>query len=339
MTSTDPADLNVKITDFGFAKCYDPDHGLKDTLGSPLYMAPEIVKKVPYNEKVDIWSLGVLAYVLLSGKPPFLGRSKDELFIAITSSPLLFSESIWLKVSTQCKTFIKSMLTREVDLRASAEELIESDWLQIYADPKKIPEEQILDVALHLQDFKKKTVFQQGVMAFILSFTQSHDDLDELRQIFLKLDKSNDGVLSTQEIQEGLKQVMGVKGSNTEYEALLQNMDMDRNGHVDYSEFLTAAVNKNQLLSRGNLETAYKLFDVDKNGTVTVDEVKQVFDFAGQKDQKLWKEIMEEVDTNKDNIISFDEFINNMEKVMKGSYSELNQIISAGVLQSMKVKK
>lgn len=78
MESSDPSNLNIKITDFGFAKFYDPSKGgLEDTLGSPLYMAPEIIKKVPYDEKVDVWSIGVIAYIILTGRPPFLGKIKD----------------------------------------------------------------------------------------------------------------------------------------------------------------------------------------------------------------------------------------------------------------------
>ena len=131
----------------------------------------------------------------------------------------------------------------------------------------------------------------------------------------------------------------GVKGNN-QYEMLLQNMDMDKNGYVDYSEFLTAAVNKNKLLSKTNLETAYELFDVDKNGTVTVNELQQVFDFSHSKDQKLWKEIMEEVDTDKDNNISFQEFTCAMEKVLASSYMELNNLVKQrmgeGIAKSFK---
>ena len=81
MESKDTSNLNLKITDFGFAKSFDPNEGLTETLGSPLYMAPEIIKKLPYNCAVDIWALGVLSYIMLSGKPPFKGRSKDEIFV------------------------------------------------------------------------------------------------------------------------------------------------------------------------------------------------------------------------------------------------------------------
>ena len=76
--------LDIKITDFGFAKCYDPQDskgGMDEILGSPLYMAPEIVKKLKYDSKVDIWSLGIMTYIILSGKPPFSAKTKDEIFL------------------------------------------------------------------------------------------------------------------------------------------------------------------------------------------------------------------------------------------------------------------
>jgi calcium-dependent protein kinase len=82
MESKDIANLNIKITDFGFAKCYDPrEGGLNESLGSPMYMAPEIIKNLPYDTKVDIWSLGVVSYILLSGKPPFTGKTKQDIFL------------------------------------------------------------------------------------------------------------------------------------------------------------------------------------------------------------------------------------------------------------------
>lgn len=71
----DEDNLNIKITDFGFA-CFKKLEGSDEVLGSPLYMAPEIVQEKVYDQKVDIWSLGVIAYILLSGFPPFKGRSK-----------------------------------------------------------------------------------------------------------------------------------------------------------------------------------------------------------------------------------------------------------------------
>mmetsp|Transcript_28306 Transcript_28306/g.27236 ORF Transcript_28306/g.27236 Transcript_28306/m.27236 type:complete len:107 (-) Transcript_28306:540-860(-) len=82
LCSKDENNLDIKITDFGFAKFYDPlKESLKEGLGSPLYMAPEIIKNIPYDSKVDIWSLGVVSYILLSGRPPVYGKTKEEIFI------------------------------------------------------------------------------------------------------------------------------------------------------------------------------------------------------------------------------------------------------------------
>ena len=75
-------------------------------LGSPLYMAPEIIQEQPYNHKVDIWSIGVIAYILLSGRPPFKGRSKNEIFRSIMHASLNFDHPIWDKVSAEAKDFI-----------------------------------------------------------------------------------------------------------------------------------------------------------------------------------------------------------------------------------------
>ena len=69
--------LDVKIADFGFSCIYDPEEGLDLVLGSPLYMAPEIIQNKVYNEKVDIWSIGVITYMLLSGSNPFPGQKKE----------------------------------------------------------------------------------------------------------------------------------------------------------------------------------------------------------------------------------------------------------------------
>jgi serine/threonine protein kinase len=83
LESTDINNFDLKITDFGFACFFEQKGGLDDVLGSPLYMAPEIVRQRKYDSKVDVWSIGVITYVLLSGRPPFFGQGKDAIFESI----------------------------------------------------------------------------------------------------------------------------------------------------------------------------------------------------------------------------------------------------------------
>jgi len=98
--------LNVKITDFGFACHFDPNQDMNLSLGSPLYMAPEIVDHKPYNNSVDIWSIGVITYIILSGKPPFSGPSKDDIFNSIRYNEPYFGGSTWGNLSDDAKNFV-----------------------------------------------------------------------------------------------------------------------------------------------------------------------------------------------------------------------------------------
>lgn len=90
LESKDQNSLEIKISDFGFSCFFDPKKGLDLVLGSPLYMAPEIIEAKVYNEKVDIWSIGIITFVLLSGKKPFNGFNKSELKQNILSKPIDF---------------------------------------------------------------------------------------------------------------------------------------------------------------------------------------------------------------------------------------------------------
>ena len=101
------------------------------------------------------------------------------------------------------------MLTRDPHSRATAEELLEHDWLKKYKDKEEVESDQLLEVTTNLKRFQKNTTFQAGVMAVIMQFYERCDDLEQLRQIFVELDKDKNGLLSLDEIHKGLKRVMG----------------------------------------------------------------------------------------------------------------------------------
>ena len=134
LESKEQEKMLCKITDFGFSKFFDPREGMSDTLGSPLYMAPEIIKKARYDHKVDIWSLGVMVYILLTGRPPFSGRSKQEIFLQVSSAAINYNDPSWDTLSKESKNFVKRMLVRNPKQRASAEELLNDDWIIMNQD-------------------------------------------------------------------------------------------------------------------------------------------------------------------------------------------------------------
>ena len=115
-------------------------------LGSPLYMAPEIVQEKEYNHKVDIWSVGVICYILICGVAPFNARNKDEIYKSILTKTDLYDLPIWSKVSNDCLLFVKRCLERDPKKRAEAHELLEHSWMKTKVIYKEVEDDVKLDV-------------------------------------------------------------------------------------------------------------------------------------------------------------------------------------------------
>jgi serine/threonine protein kinase len=108
-------DLKIKLTDFGFACFFNPDKKMDISLGTPYYMAPELVEARTYDERVDVWSLGCIVYVLLSGKIPYSGNKIDDIADAILTKEVDFDPIYFADVSFQAKQFISVCLTKNYE--------------------------------------------------------------------------------------------------------------------------------------------------------------------------------------------------------------------------------
>ena len=98
--------------------------------------------------------------------------------------------------------------------------------------------------------------------------------MDELKKAFQALDKNSDGKLSKEELIEGFSETMGQAAAEIEVDRILANVDLDKNGHIDYSEFISATIDKRKLLSKERLKAAFGIFDRDDNGFISASEVK-----------------------------------------------------------------
>jgi serine/threonine protein kinase len=119
----------IKLADFGFAKHFKEEQ-MKTALGSPAYAAPELFIAEKYDEKVDMWSLGVILYLLLSGIPPFFGESVKELTDRIINCDFDFSDPVWEKVSEPAKDCVLHLLVKDPAKRYSAQQLLDTKWMQ-----------------------------------------------------------------------------------------------------------------------------------------------------------------------------------------------------------------
>jgi len=127
--ATPAEDSILKVSDFGFANVYDPDNKFVATCGTPLYVAPEILDCVPYNCQCDMWSLGVIVFILLCGYPPFYGDDDEELFTKIREGDYEFVSPAWDDISKPAKNFITSCLQTSPEKRITAKDALKHPWI------------------------------------------------------------------------------------------------------------------------------------------------------------------------------------------------------------------
>ena len=174
-----------------------------------------------------------------------------------------------------------------------------------------------LRVFNNLKSFSADEKLQEAAVAFIVNQLTTKEEIEELRKIFIDLDKNNDGVLSREEIQNGLIKYYGSEQAIEETNKIFNKVDADGNGTISYDEFIRASIDKQKLISEERLKAAYKLFDKNGDGNIEAKEIKEVLGGVGVKDEKIWDNIIKEVDENGDGVISYEEFKKMMYQLCK----------------------
>ena len=280
-------------------------------------MAPEVISG-HYNEKCDVWSLGVILYVILSGKPPFHGKNDREILMSIMTSDPLFEGKIWKQVSPEAKELITSMFTREVSARPSVQQVLESSWLQsrgkdLIAD-KKLTKSSLKN----LSSFYTASKLQRTILAFIVNQAMSLEEISALRETFRSMDKNRDGLLSMEKLDDVIGGLSGDSVINMEN--LLDAMHKDGNGCINYIELLTATANLEKELSRERLRSTLKKFKKDGSRSILVKEfVEETLESQTSQAHVFLQTVKEayanEDDDGDDGKIDLEEYFNFMEKI------------------------
>ncbi|XP_013388197.1 serine/threonine-protein kinase 17A-like isoform X2 [Lingula anatina] len=122
---------DVKLCDFGFARLVNYGEDIRDIIGTPDYVAPEVLSYEPIGTYTDIWSVGVLVYVMLTGCSPFAGEDKQETFLNISQVNLDFPEDLFCDISENAIDFISKCLVRQPGERISARDCLQHSWLKV----------------------------------------------------------------------------------------------------------------------------------------------------------------------------------------------------------------
>ena len=304
-------EIYIKLIDFGASNFFKENEILKLKVGSPYYIAPEVLNK-NYNEKCDIWSAGVVLYVMLTGKFPFVGQTSQKLFESIKTGKYRTEGKEWEAISLEAKELIGKMLELDKNKRISASECLKSEFLSILDTKKEMPD-MLPSVFTNIFKLNAREKIQQATIRIIVHNIQHNENIEKLRDIFDLLDINKDGQLTYSEIKQAFKKIFPDNYITEEkMNIILEKLDEDNDGVISYEEFLRVTINEKILLEKNNLRLAFDKFDLNKDGKLSKDELLNVLD-KGASDYV--DDLLNLIDKNKDGYISFDEFCHLMNKV------------------------
>ncbi|KAL0437169.1 UNVERIFIED_CONTAM: Calcium-dependent protein kinase [Sesamum radiatum] len=299
----------LKATDFGLSVFYKDGEIFKDIVGSAYYIAPEVLKR-KYGPEVDIWSIGVMLYILLSGVPPFWAESETGIFNAILRGHLDFTSDPWPSISPGAKDLVRKMLNSDPKQRLTAFQVLNHPWIKEDGEAPDVP----LDNAVlnRLKQFRAMNKFKKVALR-VIAGCLSEEEIMGLKEMFKSMDSDGNGTITLEELRQGLAK-QGTKLSEYEVKQLMEAADADGNGTIDYEEFITATMHMNRMDREEHLYTAFQYFDKDNSGYITIEELEQALREFGMGDGRDIKEIISEVDTDNDGRINYDEFAAMMKK-------------------------
>ncbi|KAG2601432.1 calcium-dependent protein kinase 2 [Panicum virgatum] len=299
----------LKATDFGLSVFFKQGEVFKDIVGSAYYIAPEVLKR-NYGPEADIWSIGVILYILLCGVPPFWAESEHGIFNSILRGQVDFSSDPWPRISPGAKDLVKKMLTSDPKKRISAYDVLNHPWIKEDGEAPDTP----LDNAVmnRLKQFRAMNQFKKAALR-VIAGCLSEEEIRGLKEMFKSMDADNSGTITVDELRRGLAK-QGTKLSEAEVEQLMEAADADGNGTIDYEEFITATMHMNRMDREEHLYTAFQYFDKDGSGCISKEELEQALKEKGLLDGRDIKEIISEVDADNDGRIDYNEFVAMMRK-------------------------
>ncbi|CAN6245488.1 unnamed protein product [Urochloa humidicola] len=305
-------EASLKAIDFGLSVFFKPGQVFTDVVGSPYYVAPEVLCK-HYGPEADVWTAGVIIYILLSGVPPFWAETQQGIFDAVLKGSIDFDSEPWPTISDSAKDLIRRMLRSPPAERLTAHQVLCHPWVC----ENGVAPDRALDPAVlsRLKQFSAMNRLKKMALR-VIAQNLSEEELAGLKEMFKAMDTDGSGAITFEELKEGLSR----HGSNlreSEIRDLMDAADVDRSGTIDYDEFIAATVHMSKLEREEHLLAAFAYFDKDGSGYITVDELEQACREHNMADVGL-DDIIREVDQDNDGRIDYGEFVAMMKKGIIG---------------------
>ncbi|KAF8402288.1 hypothetical protein HHK36_013240 [Tetracentron sinense] len=295
----------LRAIDFGLSVFFEPGQCFREIVGSPFYMAPEVLRR-NYGPEVDVWSAGVILYILLCGVPPFWADTEEGIAQAIVRSVIDFERDPWPKVSEGAKDLVRSMLDPNPYSRLTAQEVLEHPWLQ---NANKVPNICLGEsVRARIKQFSLMNKFKKRVLR-VVADNLPNEQVAGIKKLFHMMDTDNNGNLTFKELKDGLHMI-GQPVLDPDVQMLMDAADVDGSGTLDCEEFVTVSIHIRKIGSDEHLIKAFSFFDKNDSGFIEFEELREALleDDLGPNNEQVIQDIICDTDIDEDGRISYEEF-------------------------------
>jgi len=289
----------LKLIDFGFSKVWDSKHLMHQCCGSLCYVAPEVLHR-KYTDQADMWSMGVMVYILLSGQPPFRGHDDQEIIENILNNNYTFKRPQFKSVSLQAQTFVGKLLVRDPAQRLTASQALLDPWIAQRNEAQVVQlDRQVLE---DLKEFAVSSSLRRAVLT-AMAYSLTSAEIKEFSGVFLALDTQHTGKITMAEFVGALQG--NLETSTTEMKLIFDGLDVLKDGEIHYTEFVAALLSNRVRLHEGSLRELFRRFDHEGTGTISRNDLKQVLgSVASEVD-----ELLTEVDASGKEVIDYERFL------------------------------
>jgi len=265
-----PGDFNaLKLIDFGLSIQKNAKNENR-RVGTPYYMSPEMIHGNFVYES-DMWSIGVILFIMVTGKQPFRAHDKEGVFEKILNGKYDKKSLDKSKCSIELKDLIKKTLVKDYKKRISVESALQHKWFSLFEDNKnnfQVIDQDILD---SLQNFQYTNILQKETFYYLAKLSNDKEIL-KLKKAFEIIDKDNSGEIEYEEIPK-IFEDLGIQASEQELKNIFNSLDFHCDGKVNYSEFLAGTISSLKIYKDDKLFSAFKYFDVNDEGYITSESI------------------------------------------------------------------
>ncbi|KAL7484260.1 hypothetical protein ACHAW6_009897 [Cyclotella cf. meneghiniana] len=312
------ADSELKMIDFGLSKHFKFGEVQHEAVGTPYTVAPEVIRG-SYDERCDVWAIGVITYLLLSGESPFGGCGGPEPLMQVRDNILKGSfvfepEDVWQNVSSEAKAFIRKLLVTDPNMRPTAREVQKDPWL-LQANRSNRSDDKQLNpsVVKALVNFKEYSDMRK-LLCEVLSFTLIPDQIQGLRSEFEKFDTDGSGEITLSALKSVLigNAAQGSLGALTEEEVedIFNAMRVSKSETtIHWHEFIAAGLSHCKVDER-NLKLAFDRLDADHTGYITFENFMDLIGNGAVHSEEALREMWGEAATHSDEAwLSYEDFL------------------------------